>query len=163
MHGLARRLASERKVLLQGRAGEIDGGMYERIQIDSGATNNRIRNLVFNNWATGSGGFFDNGTSTFWSGLYDQDLASFVYPLKDRSGITVTASPFSYTNTTGAYEEVRITGGTVTQVLQYRGTDFWIAPTLDGLQRLLAPGDRLVVSYSVAPSMNHIPHNGFQG
>lgn len=154
---------SSQKVLLQGRGCEVLGGYFERIQVDAGAVKNRVINVTVNNWATGAGGFVDNGTATEWKNIYDADLAAYVYPLQDRAGITVGASPYRYTNSTGMYQEVIIQAGTVSQILQYRRTDNWQKPIGTYTCHLLAPGDQLDVSYSAIPSMSYVPHNGFQG
>jgi hypothetical protein len=69
---------ASQKVVLQGRSCSIEGGFFERLQIDAGATRNRIKDAVINNWSTGAGGLFDSGTGTEVRDLYDADLAAFV-------------------------------------------------------------------------------------
>jgi len=139
----------------------VDGGLHERLEVQAGATNCALRDLEFNGFASGAGGIFDSGTNTKTESLYDFDTSSYYYPSKPRTNITVGASPFSYTNDTGHVEQVLIRGGTITQVLWTRGGDSAIvggggegANVND--QFLLAPGDGLTVSYSVAPAMNAI-------
>jgi len=151
------------KVILQGTTAEIDGGRFELIQVDAGAFRNRIANVAVKNWTGTSVGVSDAGTDTVIGHVFDKVLNKPIFFKKDRANIPVTVSPFRYKNTSTFYEEIRISGGTVTQVLQYRGTDFWLTPILDNLQRLLAPEDELDISYSEVPSVNRIPHNGFQG
>ena len=152
------------KVILQGRQGLIDGGYYERIQVDAGAKKNKVRNCIVNNWATNAGGFFNNDQSTVWTDIYDADLGSFIYPLGVRAGISVGASPspFQWQNTTGQYVEVIIQAGTVTQVRIIRGSDSWVNPPAVPGKHLLAPTDTIEVSFSVVPQMSYVPLNGFQ-
>lgn len=219
---------SAKKVLLQGRNGRIDGGFYERIEVQAGAAKNVVEGVRLNNWRTGSGGFFDAGTSTRVARLYGTTLtATFatsvmtvtavaqgvlavgqvvvangvttgttitsfgtgtggtgtynlsttpgtlssravstladVEYLSDRAGITVGASPFEWKNTTGRYVEVVIQSGTVTQVRGMRGTDTWLRPTAVPGIHLVAPGDRLEISYSALPGVSYVPHNSLQG
>lgn len=154
---------SSKAILLQGRGAKVSGGFFERIEIQAGATKNCIENVTFNHWASGAGGFYDSGTATEWKNLYDEDAAKFVYPLKDRTGIAVGATPFQWTNTTGQYVEVILQTGVVTQIRILRGTDSWLNPTAIPGKHLLAPTDIIEVSYSAAPGMSYVPHNGFQG
>jgi len=69
------------------------------------------------------------------------------------SNITVTASPFAYQNT-GLYDaDVIINGGTVTQIEFSRdNSTFYTIGTTQGMVRL-SPNDRVVVTYSSAPTM----------
>lgn len=154
---------SSKSTILQGRQASIEGGYFERIEVQGGATKNRIEDVVVKNWNLGSGGFFDSGTATEWKNIYDQQLAVFIYPFASRVNITVTASPFTYTNTRGQYVEVAVQAGTVTQIRGGRAGDFWLKPFTSPTIHLVAPGDVLEISYSVAPTMSYIPHNGFQG
>ena len=145
----------------QGKKGEINGGYYEKINVNGAALAafNHIHDCVINHWATGSGGFTDTGTGTQWARIYDDDTAAEIYPFKTRSSITVTASPFQYANTTGRVVEVVMQTGTITQVRKIRGADSWLQPTAIPGNHLLLPGDTLEVSYSVAPGMSLVQHN----
>jgi hypothetical protein len=69
------------------------------------------------------------------------------------SNITATASPFTYQNT-GLYDaDVIINGGTVTQIQFSRdNSTFYTIGTTQGMVRL-SPNDRVVVTYSSAPTM----------
>jgi hypothetical protein len=149
--------------IIQGRSIVVQGGHFERIQIDAGASRTRIQDLTVNNWATGSGGFVDNGTASFYSNIYDQDLAEFIYIRKDRASITVGSSPTTWENDTGQFVEVVAQTGTLTQVRIIRGTDSWIVNTSTPNSYLLGPSDSIEFSYSVAPTLSYVPHNGFQG
>lgn len=151
---------SSKSVVLQGRQARIDGGFFERIEIQGASAHNSIHYVTINHWATGSGGFIDNGTATHYGRIYDSDLATFVYPKASRASITVTASPFTYTNTTGMHTAVIIQGGTVTQVRAGDGSgDLWLTSPLSPSTHILRPGDVIEVSYSVAPSMSRVTFN----
>lgn len=219
---------SAKAVQLQGRGCKIDGGFFERIEVQGGAVKNVVEGVRLNNWRTGSGGFIDNGTATEWKNLRGTTLTAtfatsvmtvtaaaqgriavgdevfadgvsagttvtsfgtgtggtgtynlstspgtlssrtvstggYVYPLKSRTGISLGASPFTWANTTGQYVEVIVQSGTVTQIRQGRDGDFWLKPNVSATCHLLPPGDQIEVSYSVAPTISYVPHNGFQG
>lgn len=70
-----------------------------------------------------------------------------------RTAITVTGSPFTYTNTSSRAQLVNVMGGTVT-IIEYarNGFSFDVLGLLSG-QYTLMPGDKLRVSYLVAPTM----------
>lgn len=150
-------------VRLQGLGLRVEGGYFERIDVQGTAVACTVKSVHVNNWATGSGGFVDSGTGTNWKNVYDVDSSTFVYPYKSRTAITVGASPFTWLNTTGQYVEVAIQSGTVTQVQGKRSADTWLRSTAVPGTHLVAPNDSLVVSYSVLPVMSYVPHNGFQG
>lgn len=73
------------------------------------------------------------------------------------SGITVTASPFIYTNSTAYEASVVVTGGTVSLIEFSRdGVTYYPVGTVAGMFTLSA-SDKLRVTYIVAPTMTHIP------
>jgi hypothetical protein len=155
---------SSQKFLLQGSNAEVSGGLFERIEIQVGAVKNIVHNVRLNHWNTGAGGFYDSGTATEWKNLYDEDASAYIYPLASRVGIAVGASEFQWTNNTGQYVEVVIQTGTLTQVRILRGSDSWLISAAVPAKHLLAPTDKIGVSYSGAtPQMSYVPHNGFQG
>lgn len=69
---------SSQNFILQGRSASVEGGFFERIQIDPGAIRNTVSDVVINNWATGAGGLFDSGTGSETKNVYDADLAAFI-------------------------------------------------------------------------------------
>ena len=73
------------------------------------------------------------------------------------SGITVTASPFTYQNTTAFNGDVIISGGTVSDIEFTRdNTTFYTVGFIEGVLRL-SPSDRVRVTYTVAPTMTYVP------
>jgi len=72
------------------------------------------------------------------------------YNPRPATAITVTASPFTYKNTSGAPEYVHISGGTVTG-LTLNGTMGLTAATDTSI--LVPQGRTLTVTYAVAPTM----------
>lgn len=73
------------------------------------------------------------------------------------SSITVTASPFTYTNQTGVTADVIVSGGTVSQIEFSRdGTTFFGVGVTNGMF-MLSPYDWLRVTYTAAPTMTLVP------
>lgn len=73
------------------------------------------------------------------------------------SNISVTASPFTYQNTTAYDGDVIISGGTVGNIEFTRNnTTFYTTGLLTGVLRL-SPNDRVRVTYTVAPTMTLVP------
>ena len=73
------------------------------------------------------------------------------------SNISVTASPFTYQNTTAYDGDVIISGGTVGNIEFTRdNTNFYTTGLLTGVLQL-SPNDRVRVTYTVAPTMTLVP------
>lgn len=71
------------------------------------------------------------------------------------TAITVTASPFTFTNPEAVPINVMISGGTVTTIaLSVDGSTFTTMGLLGG-QFHLNPGQSIQVTYVVAPTMNY--------
>lgn len=73
------------------------------------------------------------------------------------STITVTASPFSYQNVTGFPADVIVSAGTVSLIEFSRNGTTWYGVGATAGMFGLSPGDRLRVTYTVAPTMTLIP------
>lgn len=143
-------------LLSSSRRARIVGGLHERIEMQSGCSAANIENLTVNYFDTGSGGIYDSGTNSSFRNVFDLDANAYVYPTKLRQPIHVTASPFTYKNTTGEYQNVLTTGGTVTTIQFSRGGLQTVTGMTSGFV-MLAPGDSLIVSYAVAPTMSRVP------
>lgn len=154
---------SSQKFVIQDRSCVVQGGYFERIQIDNTASRARVQDVTVNNWATGNGGFVDNGVASFYSNIYDIDAGAFVYLRGDRTNITVGASPTTWANNTGQFVEVVVQTGTLTQVRMIRGLDSWLLSSTVPNSYLVGPNDSIEFSYSVAPLLSYVPYNGFQG
>lgn len=148
-------------MILQGKLHQVVGGLYETIDIQSGTKHARVRDLVVN--YIGSGGFTDAGTSTRWSGLYDQQAADFIRPLRARTEITVSGNPFTWTNDTGDWVEIIIQTGTISGIVRTRPDDSsWAAPINVPQTQPLGPGESIAITYSVSPALSYLPMNGME-
>lgn len=125
-------------------------GSYQSILVGSGAQRASFSRVGYNR--AGSGSFTNSDVSTM---IDDQcfDLQSLAIGPFPQGGITVGASPFNYTNTTGNPMHVSITGGTVTSITRSRGGVDSVLPGVIGEFRLM-PGDILKLAYTAAaPNM----------
>src|SRR5437879_3954566 len=73
--------------------------------------------------------------------------------------ITVTASVFTYTNTSGFRQTVHVIGGTLSLVTITRpgSTALTIATAAGNIFYDLNIGDQMAVTYTVAPTMTAVP------
>jgi hypothetical protein len=71
------------------------------------------------------------------------------------ASISVTASPFTYTNASTGLQQVVVSGGTVSLVQIQRAATPISVGLLAG-SFILAPGDQAVVTYTVAPTMTAV-------
>lgn len=145
-----------------GRMNRVEGMYTNNFAVTAGAVGVSLRNLDYNHLGTGS--FTDNGTATEKINIRDRTSGSLVYNKKSRQEITVSASPFTYTNNSGQWLNILIRGGTVSRVQQTRGGDTWVVGdsasselTARNGYFMVPPGDSLVVTYSVVPAMNSVP------
>jgi hypothetical protein len=105
-------------------------------------TLSQIRN---NQWDTQS--FLGPITDTFLSGNRTYD------PL-GVAAITVTASPFTYTNNDSVSEYVTVDGGTVTTVVKNAIALYSFGGAAARCGIWLEPGEAVTITYTVAPTMN---------
>jgi hypothetical protein len=211
---------SSDKIIFQGRDAVLEGGSFERVQVDAGCLRTKIRGISINGWDTGLGGYVDNGTDTDALDIYDKTAVEFtattatnvltvtavasgtlkvgqeVYAVgvapgttisslgtgtggtgtynlstspgtlgstsmeagdyivtaKDRIGLSLAASPGTYINTSGRYQEVVVNGGSVSAIVQSRNGNDWDRPAASPTSHILAPGDSLTLTYAIAPT-----------
>lgn len=152
---------SSNLIRLNGEGEKIDGGIFERIEVQALATSATVEDAKVNYWNTGNGGFINLGKSTRTRNIYDEDLGTHIYPVAARITLpAATGSPYRYTNELQKRVKVNVLGGTVTKVgIHSRGgLDYREVPkpsagfgTVVG-DYDLDPGDKIEVSYSAVPS-----------
>ena len=157
---------SSKNFVIQGRSIEISGGIHEKIVIDAIATMTTIKDITVDYWRKQgfAGGFIDNGKGTRYRNIYNHTLGIYIHPNKPRYPVAATGSPFTWVNDTGVPVKFKIHGGTVTLVRMISGGDQWDEwlPTdanKTGVYNVRA-GDSVLISYTVAPTINIIPLNG---
>ena len=88
-----------------------------------------------------------------WYRFFDRIFKQVSPPTTAPEGITVTASPFSYTNSTTTNIDVIVYGGTVSSIKFSRDRSaLYLLGQTSGMFRL-SPLDMLTVVYSVKPTM----------
>jgi hypothetical protein len=136
------------------RGGKIIGGVMNNIWVDSGAVNTLLSGCSYD-WAlaSGVGVITDNGTRTRYRDVRN-DVSNLTYNVPyGETVLTVGASPYTYTNSSGNDQEVIVSGGIVTGITLSRFSGY---PTgLAGGQFRLTSGDSIVVTYTLGspPSM----------
>ena len=114
----------------------------------------RSKSVKFNVAPVGGGG---GAQRTITVPDADVDLGKLTNSTVAPSDITVTASPFTYQNTTVFNGDVIISGGTVSNIEFTRNnTIFYTVGFIEGVLRL-SPSDRVRVTYTVAPTMTLVP------
>lgn len=128
------------------------GGVHNQIAVDAG-TGNYIGECVYQRGLSGNLQIIDNGTKTAYGRNWAAQQQKYTYGPSVITSLTVGASPFTYTNSSGMPQLVSISGGTVGAAQVFRGASV-IATLATNSQILLSVGDALTVTYSSAPSMS---------
>jgi len=130
---------------------QVEGGFHQRITVTGDFAT--LQDLKYSFFSAGGTVTTTDNTST--RNLFNADTSALTFNTKAPTTPTVTASPYTYTNGSGRDEEVIVSGGTVTQIVFNRGGPIATLPT-SGMFRL-APQDKLVISYSSAPTVVVVP------
>ena len=144
-----------------GLQGNIIGGKITNLILDGEGYN--VSGIRVNNLGVDDGGFVVGGRNNKYHSILDLNpsVNNFVYNLKDRKSITVTDSPFTFTNNTGNMIEVICQSGTASRVQKTRNGSTYIVNNQLPNTYLLAPTDSIIITYSVAPSMSYIEYNAY--
>lgn len=91
-------------LLLQGRSTQVNGGFFERIELQSSAERCRISDCLVKHWTftgggVGAGGLFDSGVGTFTQNIYDEVAVGYI---ASRNAAFLAYNSVSDTNQTGA-------------------------------------------------------------
>lgn len=144
-----------------GLQGNIIGGKITNLLL--GGEGYNVSAIRVNNQGVDDGGFVVGGRNNKHHSILDlnSSVNNFVYNLKDRKSITVTTSPFTFTNNTGNMIEVICQSGTASVVQKTRNGSTYIVNNQLPNTYLLAPTDSIIITYSVAPSMSYIEYNAY--
>ncbi|PUW06899.1 phage tailspike protein [Cronobacter sakazakii] len=166
---------SSQRMVMQGKNSVIDGGYFERVDIQSSAVSNEVKNITVNNWNSGSGGFIDSGIGTIAYNIYDADIPDYINSTDIRHSVTLTTSSISggtngvWDNTTRLPVTFYIGGSTsaFTQALILRGGAGGdsVAIPLTGTQQVhLEAKDRISLTWSTgvtAPVCSYRAKRGY--
>ncbi|MGU4253282.1 hypothetical protein ACVURW_10845 [Escherichia coli] len=165
---------SSQRFVAQGKNCTVDGGYFERVELQSSAVSNEIKNITVNHWNTGSGGLFDSGVGTILYNVYDSDIPDYVNTTDTRHSVTLTTTSVSG-GTNGTWDNstrLPVTfyiGGTsaFTQALILRGGaggDLVAIPTTGVQQVHLEARDRISLTWSTgvtAPTCSYRAKRGY--
>lgn len=166
---------SSQRMVMQGKNCVIDGGYFERVDIQSSAVSNEVKNITVNNWKSGSGGFIDSGIGTIAYNIYDADIPDYINSTDVRHSVTLTTSSVSggtngvWDNTTRLPVTFYIGGSTstFTQALILRGGAGGdsVAIPLTGTQQIhLEAKDRISLTWATgvtAPVCSYRAKRGY--
>ncbi|WP_204586464.1 hypothetical protein [Cronobacter sakazakii] len=166
---------SSHRMVMQGKNCVIDGGYFERVDIQSSAVSNEVKNITVNNWNSGSGGFIDSGIGTIAYNIYDADIPDYINSTDVRHSVTLTTSSVSggtngvWDNTTRLPVTFYIGGSTstFTQALILRGGAGGdsVAIPLTGTQQIhLEAKDRISLTWATgvtAPVCSYRAKRGY--
>ena len=125
----------------------VSGGFHQSFDIDGDfATLEDLKYSFFS-----SGGTISTNATTTTKNLFNVTASAITYATKAPTIVTLTGSPFTYTNSSGMDESVIVSGGTVSQIVFDRYGPVANLPT-SGMFRL-APTDKLVITYTTAPTV----------
>lgn len=142
-------------VMNTGEYSHMVGGTFKNITVSVGATGTVLDRVVYNR-ANDGGTLTDNSTTTTITNSRNAFGTYIHNAVPATVGITVTASPFTFTNTKGNSVHVYVVGGTVSQITRKRGTGAAQSTGTTAGQVYLAPGDAISVTYTVAPAMYYM-------
>ena len=128
----------------------VVGGTFNTFYIATGSNDNTISGIKYN--AQGTGSYSDNGTRTRARDLFNQATYLHHNTLPIQTTLVPSASPYTYTNTTGNDLTIYAVGGNVTQFDYIRNsvTNSLQIPTS---QVYLSANDAITLTYSVAPTL----------
>lgn len=131
----------------------IKGGYHQDITILGDFAT--VESLKYSFFAAGGGLTPSLNTST--RNIFNSQTSALTFFNKAPISVFVTASPFTYVNSSGLNENIIVSGGTVTQVVFSRSGAVATLPT-SGMWPL-APSDGLTIDYSVGspPSVVRVP------
>jgi hypothetical protein len=127
----------------------LDGGVHQNVYCEPSSANNILKDFVYGNTSL-SGSLTDLGANIWQRALKVGDS----YPSNGpqvNTTLTISASPYTYTNTYVSPVRVLVGGGTVTYSLIGR-TGSALTVGTNGIFTL-NPGEYLQIAYSVAPTV----------
>ena len=128
----------------------VEGGFHQSINaLGDFATIQDLRYSFFL-----AGGTINVSASTSTRNLQNAQTGNITFSKKAAVVQTVTASPYTYTNGTGQSATVIVQGGTVTQIVYDRNGP--VANLQTNGTFVLAPQDKLIITYSSAPTVTEL-------
>lgn len=166
---------SSQRFVAQGKNCTIDGGFFERLEIQPSAVSNEFKNLTVNHWNSGAGGLYDSGIGTIIYNVYDSDIPDYLNTTDVRKTATLITSSVNggtngtWDNSTRLPVTFYIGGGTTsfTQALIQRGGSSGdsVGIPLLGVQQIhLEAKDRISLTWGtgvIAPVCSYRAKRGF--
>ena len=130
-----------------------EGGFHQRF-VDEGDFST-IQDLKYSFFANGGTVTINSTTST--RNLFNVELSAITFHPKPVVPVTVSGSPFAYTNNTGSSVAVIVRGSGVTQIVFMRNGGPIESLPIGGGMFYLGPTDGLTISFTSAPAVISVP------
>ena len=130
---------------------KVEGGFHQSITVAGDFAT--LQDLKYSFFA--GGGAIATTANTSTRNLFNVNTSRITFAIKPTANVSVTASPFTYTNGSGLNESVIVSGGTVSEIVFDRGGTVVTVPVAGMYQ--LAPTDKLTISYTSAPKVVRVP------
>lgn len=134
------------------RGNKILAGVFNGIILGAGTFDNLLMGAAYNRYGNVATPLNDLGTRNRMVGLYDMTNTVWHNAKRQRTALTVSGSPFTYTNTSANPEIVVVNGGTVTGI-DYINAGVGDATGLTHGVFYLFSGGALQVTYSSTPTV----------
>ncbi len=166
---------SSNKTVLRGKSTVLEGGYFERVDVQSVAAKVECKHFRVNHWNTGNGGFYNAGVGTVVYDVYDSDATAYINTTADRTAATLSTTPVSggtlgtWTNSTylpvSFYLGGATSGFTSARILVGGNDQNSVAvPNTVPQQVHLEAGDSIQVAWSsstTAPVCSYRPKRGY--
>jgi hypothetical protein len=131
--------------------GTLMGGTTQSVSVSSGAQDTLLSSFTYNRLGLPeTGTLTDVGTRTRFRDLRNGTDGTVHDAPPSRTAVTIGASPYTYTNTSGNTQRVHVYGGTVSSLELSR---FAGDPVTPGVPFPLAPDESIIVTYSSPPAV----------
>lgn len=142
---------------MEGANCTIENCLIDAITISG--LNNEVKNvrLKYHDYSDDEIGFVDNGIGTIATNIFNIKQAKNIFPKKKRKALTVSGSPFTYTNDTNHIVEVYVQAGTIgdAQLIQEGDKGVLLSPAVPA-KYVVRPNDQLRFTYTATPEVSMI-------
>ncbi|WP_223513996.1 hypothetical protein [Pseudomonas sp. GL-R-26] len=135
---------------------KMTGGWYDKVEVGVGAVGVEIAGIKTRFFGGPVGLVTNNNPFLSTNKIFDATANTYVAYGKPATGVALTASPMTYTNTNITEDTILIVGGTVTQIAYIRlGIPYLLNPASGCIR--LQPGDGITINYTGSPVITRIP------
>lgn len=135
----------------------IENSLIDSIVVTGLSNEFKNIRLKYHAYSTSDNAFIDNGVGTIVENLYSIKESKVIFPMKKRQSLTVTETPYIYTNGTYHNVEIYAQSGTLTDVAMKRDGDNWVAlPLTTPNKWIVRPNEQIRFGFTTIPSLSYI-------